>query len=150
MLLTTPTFIYGSDNMNLHTDDVIEGLTLVESNNNPNAVSHKGAIGIAQLMPHTAKEIAERHNVPFSYKSLTDPDYSKTLAKLHLEELKTKYNDWHTVLTAYNRGEFGMKRFKKLKNTTVSSYSKKVLNLASENKLAAINHAKVIYDDYNK
>ena len=104
ILLTTPTFkattVYGSDGMELNTDDVIEGLTLVESNNNPNVVSRKGAIGIAQLMPRTAKEIAEKHNIPFSYKRLTDPDYSKTLAKLHLEELKAKYNDWHTVLTA--------------------------------------------------
>jgi soluble lytic murein transglycosylase-like protein len=120
------------EKMELSVDEVMKGLIMAESSGNPNAVSSAGAIGLTQLMPITAKAVAEKYNVPYDEKKLTNPDYSKKLSKLHLMDLKSKYGDWHSALTAYNRGEFGMKKYKNKNKTTVSSYSKKVLKFASD------------------
>jgi soluble lytic murein transglycosylase len=70
------------------------------------AVSGAGALGLLQLMPGTAKEVAARSGVPFSKTRLTgDAGYNAALGARYLSEQIDRF-DGSYVLTfiAYNAG----------------------------------------------
>ena len=67
---------------------VVAALIRAESSGNPRAVSHKGARGLMQLMPATAKATARINQIPYSEQRLvTDPLYNATLGAHNLGEL---------------------------------------------------------------
>lgn len=77
-----------------------------ESGGHTAAVSPKGARGLMQLMPDTAREMAERLNLPYSEQRLTtDPAYNTRLGTTYLSSLIERY-DGVTALAvaAYNAG----------------------------------------------
>lgn len=69
-------------------------------------VSSKGAIGVSQILPTTAKEVAQKNNIPFDENRLkTDKEYNRTLGLLYYkEQLKTFDNDFLKAGIAYNGG----------------------------------------------
>jgi hypothetical protein len=77
-------------------------LIMKESNFNPDAVSEKGAVGLAQIMPKAAKDpgygvkpIADR----------TDPETSLEYAAQYMRAMLDKFgNDYSLALAAYNAG----------------------------------------------
>lgn len=76
-----------------------------ESGGNQNAVSPKGAIGVAQVMPGTAPEAAQLAGVPFDenrYK--TDADYNRKLGQAYLGQQMKTFGDQKLALAAYNAG----------------------------------------------
>lgn len=77
-----------------------------ESNGNTNAVSNKGALGIMQLMPDTARGVAARLGIPYDVKRLTsDPEYNKQLGRAYRGEMFQRYDGNQTLaLAAYNAG----------------------------------------------
>lgn len=77
-----------------------------ESGGQTAAVSHKGARGLMQLMPGTAREMAERLNLPYSEQRLTtDPAYNKRLGTTYLSSLIERYDGVTALaLAAYNAG----------------------------------------------
>ncbi len=75
----------------------------VESNYDPKAVSRKGAAGIWQLMPNTARAFGLR--VDGSVDERFDPVKSTEAAVRYLKYLKSKFKSWLAVLIAYNWGE---------------------------------------------
>lgn len=81
---------------------LVRSVMQVESNFNPNAVSPKGAMGLMQLMPATAKQLGVlnafdvRQNIEGGVK--------------YLRYLKTKFSDDRLVLAAYNAGEGAVKK----------------------------------------
>ena len=86
-----------------------------ESAFNPKAVSVAGARGLMQLMPSTARLIANRIRVDTpSNRDLVDPDANVRLASHHLAALMVRY-DGHRALVAaaYNAGEHRVKRWVK-------------------------------------
>jgi len=81
-------------------------LALQESRFDPKAVSPAGAIGLTQILPHTARAVAAAGRLPWGWLRLSDdPRYQLHLAALHLRELFGRYNgDPMLALAAYNAG----------------------------------------------
>jgi soluble lytic murein transglycosylase len=77
-----------------------------ESNLNPEAVSNKGAIGLMQIMPKTAHEIAVQLNVSdYSSDKLKDPQINIMVGTYYLKKLLDYYdNNLILALAAYNAG----------------------------------------------
>ena len=87
---------------------VILSLIRQESAFNPEAISHAGARGLMQLMPHTAKDVARKSKLVKS--KLKDPDFNLKLGIKYFKSLLKKYNgNLVYSLAAYNAGERRLK-----------------------------------------
>lgn len=77
-----------------------------ESGGNPEAVSPKGARGLMQLMPDTAKEVSKELGIPYDEERLTkDPQYNMALGTAYINKMLGRYNGNQALaLAAYNGG----------------------------------------------
>ena len=76
-----------------------------ESGFDERAVSSKGAIGLMQLMPSTAQEIAEKLEFDnYSDDMLYDPDVNIRFGCYYLRYLSDRFQDDTLVLASYNAG----------------------------------------------
>ena len=77
----------------------------IESSGRPEARSHKGAIGLMQLLPPTARAQAHRSRIEwFGEATLLDPETNVRLGIAYLAALEDRFGDLHAVLAAYNAG----------------------------------------------
>jgi soluble lytic murein transglycosylase len=81
-------------------------LTKQESSFNAGAVSTSGALGLMQLLPGTARDVAGRLNVPFIQDKLTrDPTYNVQLGSQYLGEMLQRFGgSYEIAAAAYNAG----------------------------------------------
>ena len=86
-----------------------------ESQFDPEAVSHAGARGLMQLMPATARVVANKERVRYSRRKLTsDPDYNARLGSAYLASLIEQYKGSYVMaLAAYNAGTPRVRRWVK-------------------------------------
>jgi soluble lytic murein transglycosylase-like protein len=103
--------------------NLVRAVVKVESNFNSNAVSRKGAIGLMQLMPQTARELKVRN--PF------DPDQNVDAGVRHLKYLLESYNgDVNLTLAAYNAGEGAVRRSSGVPHySETQNYVRRITNL---------------------
>jgi hypothetical protein len=85
---------------------LVDSVIRVESNYNPNAVSPKGAQGLMQLMPPTARMLG----VDDSF----DPAQNIEAGVKYLKYLQNLYKDDRLALAAYNAGPGTVDRFKQV------------------------------------
>lgn len=82
---------------------LLRAVIAVESGYDPNAVSHKGAVGLMQLMPQTARR--------YGVRNIYDPAQNIQGGARYLRDLMGKFNnDLPLVLAAYNAGEDAIAR----------------------------------------
>ena len=84
---------------------LVAAVARTESKFNSEAVSSQGAVGVMQLMPDTAKWIAETSGIKFEKDKLSEPDYNIRLGTLYLANLLTEFeNNIILALASYNGG----------------------------------------------
>lgn len=77
----------------------------VESRFDPFAVSHKGALGLMQILPSTGAPIARRLGIPWrGPQTLFDPHANVRIGVAYLRELIDRYANVRAALAAYNWG----------------------------------------------
>jgi soluble lytic murein transglycosylase-like protein len=75
---------------------LVRAVIQVESDFDPMCVSRKGARGLMQLMPETAKQ--------YGVSKVHDPDQNIRAGILHLREMLEMFSDLPRALAAYNAG----------------------------------------------
>lgn len=93
--------VYGVD------PDLVRAVVKAESNFNPNSTSPKGAMGLMQLMPETAKEVAGRRNIALSSDPavLYDEALNVRLGVWYVRQLLDRLQHAAPVAAAYNAGQ---------------------------------------------
>ncbi|ESQ82850.1 hypothetical protein AEAC466_15175 [Asticcacaulis sp. AC466] len=80
-------------------------ITRQESSFDPAVRSHANARGMMQLIPSTARAVANRMNLGYSESRLYEPDYNMTLGTYHLGELVNRFDGSYVMAAAgYNAG----------------------------------------------
>ena len=84
-------------------EDLFLRLVRTESNFRPAAKSTKGAIGLAQLMPHTARVLGVNPH---------DPGQNLEGGARYLSQQYRRFGDWRLALAAYNAGPEAVERYR--------------------------------------
>jgi soluble lytic murein transglycosylase-like protein len=83
---------------------LVRAVIVVESGFNPHAVSKKGAVGLMQLLPATAKR--------YGVKDIYDPEQNIRAGAHYLSDLLTRFgSNLELALAAYNAGEDAVERY---------------------------------------
>ena len=101
---------------------VVYSLINVESHFDKNAVSQKGAVGLMQILPSTAKELAKELSLK-SY-TLEEPKDNILLGTFYLSILFKQFESKTSALCAYNAGPANVKAW--LKDDTKSDDGKQL------------------------
>ncbi len=88
----------------------ILSLIQVESGFHPTIVSHKGAVGMLQLLPATAQEVATSSGLAWTGpRDLEDPKTNIDLGLRYMTSLKKQFGNTEHTLTAYNMGPHALR-----------------------------------------
>lgn len=82
---------------------LVKAIIKAESNFNASAVSRKGAVGLMQLMPSTARDLKVKK--PF------DPQENIIGGVKYIKGLTASYGDLSTALAAYNAGPGAIRKY---------------------------------------
>lgn len=91
-----------SDDTDLDFEALKTAITARESAGNASAVSPKGATGLMQVMPNTAKDIAKELGVK-EY-DLKDPETNQKFGMYYIKKQLQRFGDLDLALAAYNAG----------------------------------------------
>jgi len=99
-----------------------------ESKFNPRASSPHGSIGLMQIKPFVARDIAKRHGIPWSGpRTLYDPAANVEIGASYLGEMLEMYPDPGLAIAAYNLGPYRVQRIVARGQSPKSKYLTAVL-----------------------
>lgn len=102
---------------------LVSALIQVESGNRPTARSNKGAMGLMQLMPSTARQ--------YNLRNPYDPKANIAAGVKHLKSLLDRFRTVDLALAAYNAGEGAVKKFNGIPPyRETRNYVSRILSLA--------------------
>lgn len=82
-----------------------------ESHFRPKARGPGGSLGLMQLMPKSARAVAERHDIPWhGTRTLHDPVKNVHLGVLYLAEMRDQFGSTDLAMAAYNIGPGAVQR----------------------------------------
>lgn len=82
-----------------------------ESHFRPKVSGPRGAIGLMQIRPYVARDLARRHGIPWQgIHTLTDPVKNVRLGTLYLAEMRKRFDDTHLAMAAYNIGPTAVRK----------------------------------------
>ncbi|MEO6225056.1 MAG: lytic transglycosylase domain-containing protein [Sphingomicrobium sp.] len=90
------------------------GHIVQESSFRRSAVSAAGAVGLMQVRPMTAQEVAQRRGVPYSRASLTDPRFNLEFGQSFIEKMRQSSGtagQLPRVIASYNAGPLPVSRW---------------------------------------
>jgi soluble lytic murein transglycosylase len=95
--------------------DLLQGLIWQESRFNPRARSSSGALGLTQLMPDTAQEVAASLKIPtVGEQALLEPSQNVRLGAAYLGQLLKHFGgNTAFAVAAYNAGPAAVERWQK-------------------------------------
>lgn len=105
---------------------LVKAIMHAESYFNPHATSNKGAVGLMQVLPETAKD--------YGVHDIYDPVENIRVAVRHLRYLSEAFdNDYYLVIAAYNAGEHAVKKYRGMPPyAETQNYVQKVLHYTHE------------------
>jgi soluble lytic murein transglycosylase len=94
--------------------DLLQGLIREESRFNPRARSSTGALGLTQLMPATAREVAARLKISVNEQVLLQPADNIRVGAAYLGQLLNHFDGNKAfAVAAYNAGPSAVERWQK-------------------------------------
>lgn len=108
---------------------LVQSMIRVESRYNPRARSSKGALGLMQLMPETARWVSNRDGEPLAAeRDLYDPEVNIRLGTAYFRELVDEFGGRLVVaLAAYNAGRGNVRKW--LETSTWSGSPEDILSI---------------------
>jgi soluble lytic murein transglycosylase len=113
--------------------ELLLAVIFTESSFDPHAESEVGALGLMQLMPATATQLA--HELELEWKGrelLTDPEINILMGSFYLRKLLHRYDDLNVALAAYNVGPTKLRTIMTEENRVPRLYARKVQRLTAE------------------
>jgi len=113
--------------------DMIYAVIRTESSFDPMALSGKGAMGLMQLLPSTAREVASQLNIRWTdERMLWDPMTNLEMGTFYLSTLLTRFDDVEVALAAYNQGPNRIAALQASQAELPMGYTDRVLSTLSE------------------
>ncbi|HXH28379.1 MAG TPA: lytic transglycosylase domain-containing protein [Candidatus Polarisedimenticolia bacterium] len=121
--------IYQASNRYDVPPEMILAVIQTESAFDVNALSDKGAIGLMQIMPSTAQEIAQELGKHWTGDSLLrDPSANIEMGTYYLTKLIAQFDNLAVALAAYNHGPGRINQLADAKENLPMGYTQKVLS----------------------
>lgn len=101
-----------------------------ESRFRPRAKSGKGALGLLQIRPATARDVAARHDIEWPGEHvLLEPTQNLRIGAAYLAELHERFGSWDLALTAYSYGPTRARQIARQGTTPSSRYAAHVMKI---------------------
>jgi soluble lytic murein transglycosylase len=93
------------------------------------AVSSKGAVGLMQLLPSTAEEVAREIELEWTGDHLLrDPEINIELGSYYLAKLRDRFDNLETAVAAYNEGPNRVSRLQQTQAALPTMYRDRVFS----------------------
>jgi soluble lytic murein transglycosylase len=125
------TILDASDRYDL-APELILAVMFTESSFNPHAESNMGAVGLMQLMPATATQLAQELEMEWrGQQLLTDPESNILMGSFYLRKLLHRFDDLNVALAAYNVGPNRLRTIMSEEDRVPRLYARKVQKLTA-------------------
>jgi len=109
--------VFGQSGNDLKFTSLVLAMIRAESNFDHTAKSHMGAVGLMQLMPSTALDVAKDLGIKIQYSDLSDPNINTKLGISYIKYLQERLSQIEDddrklvlILASYNSGLHTVKR----------------------------------------